>query len=203
MKKDIFNGKIKKEYVSYLMTSYIVVSVLFLPLAGLFCFLFVHSPIEGKIICGILFLICLYLVVINPILTLFVIRQYPKRPKLRKLLLNSEYYFVGNNDRKASGPYRRNRAVFNIITYIIDKKTLKKSEWHYQLYSSLIDVSARRNNKKHKFWYERAQIKEIEALVSATNQNAKLKLEQRDDKLASFIVIDTSNNYTVFEGFFI
>ena len=122
--KDIFNGKIKKEYVSYLITSYVVISILFLPVLCFFAYVVIKAPIEGKIIVGLALIGCLYLTIINPFLTLFVIRQYPKYPKLRRLLLNSEYYFVGNNKRESSGRYR-DRLAFDKITTIIDKKKKK------------------------------------------------------------------------------
>jgi len=120
-KKDIFNGKIKKEYVSYLITSYVFISIIFLPVGCFFAYVFIHAPIEGKIIAGLALFGTLYLAIINPFLTLFVIRQYPKYPKIRRLLLNSEYYFVDNNNRKSSGRYR-DRLIFDKITTIIDKK---------------------------------------------------------------------------------
>ncbi len=202
MKKDIFNGKIKKEYISYLVTSYIVVSVLFLPLAGFFLFFFIHAHNIGKIIYGLLFLASLYLAVINPLLTFYIIRRYPKHPVLRKLLINSEYYFIGNNDRKSSGR-RCDKTKFNLITYLVDKKSIKKIEWHYSIYTSLIDISVRRNNKKRRFWYEIDQIKKIEDVVSVANEYAELKWNKKDDKLVSFNVIDTLNDQVVFTGIFI
>lgn len=83
------------------------------------------------------------------------------------------------------------------------QKALKKIEWYYPLYTALVDISARRNNKKHKFWYKTAQLNEIEDLVHSATENVELKLERNDDKLVSFEVIDTLNNHIVFEGFFI
>lgn len=203
MKKDIFKGNIKREYISYLVTSYIVISTLFLPVTVFFCFLFINASIEGKIFLGVIILVCLYLSVINPLLTLFIIRRYPKYPKLRKLLLNSEYYFVGNNNRKPILGRRRDRAAFDIITYAVDKKKLKTSKWRYQLYTELVDISVRRNNKKQKFWYKFAQIKEIEDLVSAANEHADLKIESKGNKYVTFTVIDTVEDHIVFEGLFI
>ncbi len=80
---------------------------------------------------------------------------------------------------------------------------LKKTKWHYPLYKALIDISARRNNKKRKYWYKTAQLKEIEVLVSVADKCAELKLNEKNDKLVSFTIIDTLNDYVVFEGLFI
>ncbi len=286
-RKDIFNGKIKKEYFSYLLTSYIVVSVLFLPMAGFFGFLFVKAPIEGKFIFGLVTLGCVYLSVINPVLTLFVIRQYPKHPSLRKLLINSDCYFTDSTSNDYFGGSRTihgrmNKATFDVVTAFAEaekgmgnKKPIKYKiylalaivmsvlglvelialpmlfenglilskplvsnfvfcyifiaimcialaifflarafkvamiaplenyKWKYELYTALVDISARRNNKKHKFWYDTDQLEQIENLVKSASKNAELKLEKNGDKLVSFTVIDTLNNRVAFTGLFI
>lgn len=82
-------------------------------------------------------------------------------------------------------------------------KPFKKTEWYYQLYTSLVDISVRQNNKKHKFWYDIVQIKEIETLVNTAAENAKLELKHNADKLVSFKVVDTLNDHIMFKGFFI
>ena len=83
------------------------------------------------------------------------------------------------------------------------QKPLKKIEWYYPLYTALVDISARRNQKKHKFWYERAQLKQIEGIVNAASEYAELKPEKKGDRFVSFTVIDTLNDHVVFTGFFI
>ncbi len=82
-------------------------------------------------------------------------------------------------------------------------KPFKKTEWYYPLYTSLVDISVRQNNKKHKFWYDIVQIKEIETLVNTATENAKLELKHNADKLVSFKVVDTLNDHIMFKGFFI
>ena len=82
-------------------------------------------------------------------------------------------------------------------------KPFKKTEWYYPLYTSLVDISLRRNNKKHRFWYDAAQLNEIEDLVYSATENAELKLERKGNKLASFNVIDTLNDHVMFTGSFI
>ena len=80
---------------------------------------------------------------------------------------------------------------------------LKKIEWNYPLYDSLVDIAVRKNNKKLKFWFERAQIEQIESLVKAASENAELKLETKGNKIVSFTVVDTLNNSVRFTGLFI
>ena len=83
------------------------------------------------------------------------------------------------------------------------KKPFKKTEWYCPLYMALVDISVRRNNKKHKFWYSIDQLAQIESLVKSASENAELKLEARGNKTVSFTVVDTLNNSLRFTGFFI
>ena len=82
-------------------------------------------------------------------------------------------------------------------------KAFKKTEWYHPLYTSLVDISVRQNNKKHKFWYDKDQLEQIESLVRSASENAELKLETKGDKIISFTVIDTLNNSVRFTGYFI
>ena len=287
MKKDIFNGKVKKEYISYLVTSYIVISVLFLPMAGGCVFLFVKAPVEGKFLFGLATLACVYLSIINPILTLFVIRQYPKHASLRKSLINSDIYFTDSTSSEYFGRTgtlrgRRNKAAFDLVTAVAELEAgmgdkqpiqykvynilsilmsvsglilmialpilymngvirpimsqnafllsciaagtvcvaiaifffsrafetalmapLEMNKWRSDLYTSLIDISIRQNNKKLKYWFDTDQLEQIENLVKAASKNAELKLTTKRDRLISFTVTDTSNARKVFKGLFI
>lgn len=83
------------------------------------------------------------------------------------------------------------------------QKRFKKTEWHYPLCTSLIDGSVRQNRKKHKFWYNTDQLEQIENLVKSASENAELKLETKEKKIVSFIVVDTLNKHVVFTGLFI
>lgn len=75
--------------------------------------------------------------------------------------------------------------------------------WQYPLHTALIGIAVRENSKKHKFWYDTAQVEEIGELLQGITEYAELKLERKGDKFISFTVIDTLNNHVVFEGFFI
>jgi hypothetical protein len=73
----------------------------------------------------------------------------------------------------------------------------------YELYSALVDISVRQNNKKHKFWYDIDQLEQIEKIVKTASENAELKLETKGNKTVSFTVIDTLNNRIIFTGYFL
>lgn len=81
-------------------------------------------------------------------------------------------------------------------------KAFEKTEWYHPLYTSLVDISVRQNNKKHKFWYDKDQLEQIEKIVNYVSPNAELTLETRGNKIVSFTVIDTLNNSVRFTGYF-
>jgi hypothetical protein len=83
------------------------------------------------------------------------------------------------------------------------KRTLEAFELHHQLYTSLVDIAVRANNKKHKFWYKPDQLDKIEGLVRSATENIELKLERKSNKLVSFEVIDKQSGRLVFTGLFI
>ena len=80
---------------------------------------------------------------------------------------------------------------------------LENHKWTYELYSSLVDISVRQNNKKLKFWYDKNQLEQIESLVKSASENAELKLETKGNKLVSFKVVDILNQRVIFTGLFI
>ena len=83
------------------------------------------------------------------------------------------------------------------------QKPFEKTEWYSLLYTALVDISIRRNNKKLKFWYDQEQLEQIENLLKSASQNAELKLETKANKPVAFTVVDTLNNSVVFTGSFI
>ena len=80
---------------------------------------------------------------------------------------------------------------------------LENHKWTYELYSSLVDIAVRRNNKKLKFWYDKGQLEQIESVVKSASENAELKLETKGNKLVLFKVVDTLNQRVIFTGLFI
>ena len=79
---------------------------------------------------------------------------------------------------------------------------LENYKWIYELYSSLVDIAVRKNNKKLKFWYDIDQLEQIDSLVKSASENAELKLETKGSKIVSFTVVDTLNNSVRFKGLF-
>jgi hypothetical protein len=80
---------------------------------------------------------------------------------------------------------------------------LEMNKWRSELYTSLIDISVRQNNKKLKYWFDTDQLEQIENLVKAASENAELKLTTKGNKLISFTVVDTLYHRKVFKGLFI
>ena len=76
-------------------------------------------------------------------------------------------------------------------------------KWKFELYTSLVDLAVRKNNKKHKFWYDLDQLEQIENIVKSASENAEIKLKMRGNKIVSFKVVDTLNNSVRFTGSFI
>jgi len=79
---------------------------------------------------------------------------------------------------------------------------LENYKWIYELYSALVDIAVRKNNKKLKFWYDVDQLEQIKSLVKSASENAELKLETKGSEIVSFTVVDTSNNSVRFKGLF-
>lgn len=92
---------------------------------------------------------------------------------------------------------------YRIALIIALMAPLENDKWIYELYSVLVDISVRQNNKKLKYWYNIDQFEQIEDLVKSASENAELKLETKGNKLVSFKVVDTLNQRVVFTGLFI
>lgn len=79
---------------------------------------------------------------------------------------------------------------------------LEMNKWRSELYTSLIDISVRQNNKKLKYWFDADRLEQIENLVKAASDNAELKLITKGNRLVSFMVVDTLYHRKVFKGLF-
>lgn len=153
MKKDIFNGKIKKEYFSYIL-AYMIFFLLLFVVGGALCIYVLVS--EGSFnVSGERFLLATF-GVISFILgggyvfpQLFVIRNFPKYPRLRRIMLNSDIYFTDSTSNEYFGGTgtlrgRRNKAAFDLVTTVAgleagmgDKKPIR-----YTVYSALTLIMA-------------------------------------------------------------
>ena len=122
MKKDIFNGKVKREYISYIWFTIILVIGIFVGGGSLLLYsAFQHESgtvdRNGLIFLGILHCLigALYFLI-----TIIYIRNYPKYPKLGKFCFNSDVYFVGSDSKEYRGHWR-GRPVFNMITHVVEQ----------------------------------------------------------------------------------
>jgi len=146
MKKDIFNFKIKPEYRGYVTSSIFVAFVVFFGL-GLLLFYFVSKTVEFDMKVTIFVLACAFslLGILFPIATIFSIRKYPKYKRLRKLLLNSDYYFVGENEKLHRGSNfgifgAKNKIAFDVVTDISDKNANAYGKAYPPKYKSYISM---------------------------------------------------------------
>ena len=122
MKKGLFKGNIKHQYISYIWTSILLIVFIFVMVGSLSLYGALQHKFGSADRNGLLFFsIIFYLIGILYFgLTIFVIRKYPKYPKLRRLCLNSDYYFVGSDSKDFHGHWR-GRSSFGAVTHIGDQ----------------------------------------------------------------------------------
>ena len=151
MKKDIFNGKVKKEYLSYIL-GYIIFFLSLLVVGGALCIYAFVS--EGSFnVSGNRFLIAIFGVVafvlgsVYSFPALFVIRKFPKLPKLRRIFFNSDIYFTDSTTNEYFGGTRmfrgrRRKAAFDIVTSFAEaeKQMGEKKPIKYKIYLVLVIV---------------------------------------------------------------
>ena len=122
MKKGVFNGNIKRGFVSYIWISILLGLFIFL---GAGCMIlygsFQHEPHSidriGLATTGILFIL---VGILFFALDIFVIRNYPKYPKLRSKLFNSDCYFVGNDSMDYRGTWY-GKAAFGRVNQLAEQ----------------------------------------------------------------------------------
>lgn len=110
MKRDIFHGKIKKEYFSYILV-YMIFFLLLLVSVGVLC---VCAAIWGmksnsmgeRLLVAAFGAIALVLAAVYLYLELLVIRRFPKYERIRRALFNSDCYFTESHSDEY---YGRNR----------------------------------------------------------------------------------------------
>lgn len=92
MKKDIYNGKVKKELISIITFSIVLFGIVSLGLAIfflLFALLFNELNNDVRILTFVLSALCFIMAIVYPPLIIYLYRSYPKHPKLTKLFTNS------------------------------------------------------------------------------------------------------------------
>ena len=149
MKKDIFHGKIKKEYFSYILGCMIFFILLFAVGGALCIYAFIS---EGSFrVSGWRLLLAIFGVVafvlgggyVFP--QLFLIRNFPKYPKLRRIFFNSDIYFTDSTSNEYFGGSRtprgrRNKAAFDIVTAVAEaeKEMGNKKPVRYTVYCAFM-----------------------------------------------------------------
>lgn len=147
-KKDIFNGKIKKEYFSYILV-YMIFFVLLFVGVGALC---VYASICGmttntygeRLLVASFGVITFVLAGVYVFLELLVIYNFPKYKKIRRILFNSDIYFTGSTSTEYFGGSRtirgrRNKAAFDMVTTFAEaeKRMGKKKPIRYTVCSAL------------------------------------------------------------------
>lgn len=145
MKKDIFKGKIKKEYYSYILGYIIFFLLLFVVGVSLCIYAFVLEGsfnVSGERALLVVFGVVLFALGGGYVFPqLFVISNFPKYPKLRRILFNSDIYFTDSTSKEYLGGSRtlhgrRNKATFEIVTAIVEaeKRMGNKKPVRYTVY---------------------------------------------------------------------
>ena len=147
-KKDIFNGKIKKEYFSYIFAYMIFFLLLFVAI-GVLC---IYGSIwemttnsSGERLLMVFFgVISFVLAGVYVFLELLVIRNFPKYEKIRRGLFNSDIYFTDSTSDEYFGGSRtirgrRNKAAFDLVTAFAEaeKGMGDKKPVRYTVYSAI------------------------------------------------------------------
>lgn len=117
MKKDIFNGNIKREYIGYVWFSIILGTVIFIG-TGALLLVTVFQREPGSADWNALLSIGIFFCLIGVVFffgELFVIRRYPKSQKYIKWFFNSDCYFVENDSKNYYGTWKGKRS-FELIT---------------------------------------------------------------------------------------
>lgn len=146
MKKDIFNGKIKKEYFSYILVYMIFMTLFFGGIGGL-CLYVAISGMTGDAFGG-LFIFSLFGVVgsifavLCSVGEMIVIRNFPKHKWLRRILFNSDIYFTeSDSDEYRGRRRRRDIAAFKRVTSMAEAEKRmggKKKPIKYTVYCALM-----------------------------------------------------------------
>ena len=151
-KKDIFNGKIKKEYFSYILFYIIFIALLMFVVGGMALGVGLWAnagPVIGIIFMRILGVAIIALGIAYIVGCMLVIRKYPKYEKLRRILYNSDCYFTDSESKEYYGRVRgirgrRYKAAFDLVTSIaeVEKGMGDEKPVRYTVYSALTLIMA-------------------------------------------------------------
>lgn len=120
MKKDFFNGNIKHQFISYTWASIITIVLVLFGLGTFFIYLSFSDAVVDRATAIFLCwfgVVALFFGIFFSFGQLFVIRKYPKYPKLRRIFINSDAYFVDSTSKEYHG-HRRGKAAFDMVMHI-------------------------------------------------------------------------------------
>ena len=120
MKRDIFHGKIKKEYYSYILV-YMIFFLILLVGVGALCVCAAVWGMKGnsmgeRLLIAVFGAVTLVLAVVYLYLELLVIRRFPKYERIRRALFNSDRYFTeSHSDEYYGRDRRRDQIAFEMV----------------------------------------------------------------------------------------
>ena len=147
MKRDIFHGKIRKEYYSYILV-YMIFFLLLLVGVGALCVCAAiwgmkSNSMEERLLVAAFGAIALVLAFVYLFLELLVIRRFPKYEKIRRALFNSDRYFTESNSTEYYGRNRwRDKTAFELVGVFAEaeKGMGSKRPARYMVYIALVIV---------------------------------------------------------------
>lgn len=125
MKKDFFNGNIKREFVSYMWVSIVVIGAISFGVGGLLIFFSNTVNAADNATRILLFVLGIFLFLLGVWFvggTIFIIRTYPKHKKYLKWFLNSDCYFVDSDSKEYHG-HRCGKAAFEMVNIIAEQNS--------------------------------------------------------------------------------
>ena len=145
MKRNIFHGKIKKEYFSYILV-YMIFFLLLLVGVGVLC---VCAAVWGmrsnsmgeRLLIAAFGAIALVLAAVYLFLELLVIRRFPKYERIRRALFNSDRYFTeSHSDEYYGRNRRRDQIAFDLVGAFTEaeKGMGSKRPARYTVYIALV-----------------------------------------------------------------
>ena len=145
MKRDIFHGKIKKEYFSYILV-YMIFFLLLLVGVGVLCVCAAvwgmrSNSMEERLLVAAFGAIALVLAAVYLFLELLVIRRFPKYERIRRALFNSDRYFTESHSDEYYGRNRRgDKAAFELVGVFAEaeKGMGNKRPVRYTVYTALV-----------------------------------------------------------------
>ncbi len=79
-------------------------------------------------------------------------------------------------------------------------KNFKNQKWYLPLQEELMKIAYSSNDEKGEYFFKTSQISIIRKIATKSSKNAIFKLKYQQNKPNGFVVLDITNNDTVFQG---